>query len=284
MRYTRTLWALIAALALAKGAGAAEVEKQAEPPGPGSCSGVAGPGLFDGPVALGFFSADFGTARRACPRSEVGLGLLAGATIDNPDFYGTLSGGALLYGSYTLSPALEVFGALEAVKLQYVQNASLKGTTAALGQATVGASYTLLRQGRWLVAPSGRVMLPTDFSMPNVRTVGLELGGAASYQVNGNLELHGYLGGDLSAGLSAAGALPRPGLLASAGVQYAFASWIGVALDLDAHAGDSAYLAPALALRVALARAVGLEVGGTLPLLGTIRSNGALGVKVACRL
>ena len=284
MRRTWTLWAVGALLALAKGAGAAEVEKRVEAPGPASCSGVAGGALFDGPISVGFFSADFGTARRACPRSEVGLGLLAGAAIDTPDFYGSLSGGALLYGSYALSPALEVFGALEAVKVQYVQNASLKGTSVALGQATVGATYVLLRQGGLLLAPSGRVMLPTDFSMPNVRTVGLELGGAVSYQLTGNLELHGYLGGDLSAGLSAAAALPRPGLLASAGAQYAFAPWIGVALDLDAHAGESAYLAPALAVRVALGKALGLELGGKLPVWGTVRNEGALGLKVAYRL
>src|SRR5690349_13206232 len=88
---------------------------------------VGAPGMFDGPVAVSFFDADFATGRRARARTEVGLGVLGGATIDTPDFYGALGGGLQLYGSYAVpSQPLEVFAALEVVKVQYVQNASLK--------------------------------------------------------------------------------------------------------------------------------------------------------------
>lgn len=287
MKRTWMPWA-VAAL-VAAGANAAEpakkeVHQQAEPAPAGGCAGVMDRGLFDGPVALGFFSADYATGRRACPRSELGVGFLAGATVDTPDFYGALSGGALLYGSYAVLQPLELFGSLEAVKVAYVQNASLKGTSFYLGQATVGATYQVYRQGGLVVSPSARLMLPTDFSMPDVRTVGLELGAAASWRPMERLEVHGYAGGDVSAGISAAGALPRPGLLASAGVQYSVFNWGGVVLDINAHAGQAAYVAPALALRFAIARVVGLELGAAVPLAGTIRNNGAVGLKLSYRM
>lgn len=292
MKRTLTLWAVATLWALAVPAGAQEARPMPLAPlaeqrveaASGGCAGAVERGMFDGPVSIGFFSADYATGRRACARSEVGLGILGGAAIDTADFYGALSGGALLYGSYALSPALEVFGALEAVKLQYVQNASLKGTSVAMGQATLGATWAALRQGALVVAPSARLMLPTDFSMPNVRTVGVELGAAVSYRLSERFEVHGYAGGDLSAGLSAAGSLPRPGLLASAGAQYSLTPWAGAVLDLNGHAGEYAYLAPALGLRFTLAKVVGIELGGTLPLLGTLRNDAALGLKVAYRL
>jgi hypothetical protein len=245
----------------------------------------ASPGLFEGPVAVGFFDADFATGRRARARTEIGLGILGGAIIDTPDFYGALSGGALLYGSYALpSQPMEVFASLEVVKYQYVQNASLKGTSMSLGQASLGATYALLRAGGVTVAPSMRLMLPTDTSMPNVRTVGLEVGGAVSYQLLGALEVHGYLGGDVSAGLSAGSTLARPGLLISAGAQYSLASWFGAVLDVNGHLGDQRYLAPALGLRAAIGKSFGIELAGTLPLIGTIRNDAAVGLRLAYRI
>src|SRR4051812_44716213 len=166
----RTLWTwAVAAVLLAANARAGDVKTEA-----------VSSGLFEGPVTVGYFDADFATARRAVPRTELGLGLVGTASIDTSDFYGAISGGAVLYGSYALpSVPLEVFGQLQVLKVQYVQNASLKGLGYSLGQGSVGATYVVLRSGGLTVAPSMRLMLPTDTSMPNVRTVGLEAGGAA---------------------------------------------------------------------------------------------------------
>jgi hypothetical protein len=245
----------------------------------------ASPGMSDGPVAVGFFDADFATGRRARPRTEVGLGLLGGATIDTPDFYGAISGGAVLYGSYALpSQPMEVFASLQVVKVQYVQNASLKGISTSLGQGSLGATYALVHMGGLVVTPSMRLMLPTDTSMPDVRTVGIEAGGAASWRISGPFEVHGYLGGDLSAGLSAGSTLARPGLLVMAGAQYAFAPWLGAVIDVNGHLGEQRYLAPAIGLRAAIGKSVGIELGGTLPLFATIRNNGAVGLRLAWRL
>jgi hypothetical protein len=272
----RTLWTwAVAAVLLAANARAEEVKADA-----------MSPGLFDGPVPVGFFDVDFATGRRAIPRTEVGLGLGGGAIIDTPDFYGALSGGAVLYGSYALaSQPLEVFGQLQVFKVQYVQNASLKGTGYGLGQGSVGATYVLMRSATLTVSPSMRLMLPTDTSMPDVRTVGLEAGGAASWRAWGPIEVHGYLGGDLSAGFSSGSSLPRPGLLVTAGMQFSPISWFGAVIDVNGHlAFERWYLAPAIGLRAAIGKSVGIELGATLPLLGTIRNDAAFGLRVAYRM
>jgi hypothetical protein len=52
---------------------------------------------------------------------------------------------------------------------------------------------------------------------------------------------------------------------------------------VNAHAGPYAYLAPALGIRATVGKALGLELGGTLPLVGTLRHNAAGGLKVSYR-
>jgi hypothetical protein len=272
-------WTVAAAALLAAGARAGEV-KTGE-----VTANASSPGLFEGPVTVGFFDVDFATGRRATPRTELGLGLVGAATIDTPDFYGAISGGAVLYGSYALSSQpMEIFGQLQVLKVQYVQNASLKGLGYGLGQGSVGATYALVRTDTLTVSPSMRLMLPTDTGMPDVRTVGLEAGGAASWRVSRIFEVHGYLGGDISAGLSSGSALARPGLLVTAGLQLSPTPWFAVVVDANGHVAEAAYLAPAVGLRAAIGRSVGIELGATLPLLGTIRSNGAFGLRVAYRM
>ena len=49
--------------------------------------------------------------------------------------------------------------------------------------------------------------------------------------------------------------------------------------DLNGHLGESAYLAPAVGLRAAIGKVVGIELGATLPLLGTIRNDAAFGLR-----
>lgn len=64
------------------------------------------------------------TGRRACPRTEVGIGGRFGATIDTPDFYGALNVNGVIFGSYAIGPTIEVFGTLEAITYNYAQNAA----------------------------------------------------------------------------------------------------------------------------------------------------------------
>ncbi len=55
------------------------------------CARTPHVGLIDGPVTIGAYLGELGAGRRACPRSEIQLGLRGGAIIDTPKFYGALA-------------------------------------------------------------------------------------------------------------------------------------------------------------------------------------------------
>ncbi|MFZ5469340.1 MAG: hypothetical protein ACOZIN_07870 [Myxococcota bacterium] len=249
----------------------------------GHCAAERLRGLFEGPVAFGYYEADVATGRRACPRTEIGLGAKAGAVIDTPDFYGGIAADALLFGSYALDDTRELFATLELLHYQFVQNATLKGTSLGLGQLTAGMSFYGYQSGAFRGSTSARLMLPTS-TLGNARIVGAELGHALSWRGLSKLEVHGYLGLDFSAALSAGPALPRLGGLANVGVQYSPLPWLGLVLDVNTHIGGATdYLAPALALRVGT-RSFGAELGATLPLLGNDRHDAVGGIRLAYRL
>ena len=104
----------------------------------GGCEQWIAPALAEGPITFGFQSADVATGRRACPRTEVGFGMQGGAIIETANFYGAITAAGLLSGSFAVRPDLEVFATLEALRFQFVQNATLTGTTMHLGQLTIG--------------------------------------------------------------------------------------------------------------------------------------------------
>jgi hypothetical protein len=61
--------------------------------------------LPEGPVSLGLEDADLGTGRRVCPRTEAGLAVRLGATLDTADFYGAISANGVMVESY-LKPTM----------------------------------------------------------------------------------------------------------------------------------------------------------------------------------
>lgn len=289
MHRNRLLAALAAGALLATAPVFAEEVVASKPDAPtgSSCAAWPSRGLEEGPVGVGYYEADFATGRRACPRTEVGIGARGAAIIDTPNFYGDLMGDGLVFGSVALGPKLEVFGTLEFLRYEYVQNASLKGTQMSLGQATIGGTYVVLQQDALALAPSVRLMLPTSTASPNVRTVGAEVGAAATYRLLSRFELHGYAGVDFSAGLSAAESVPRFGGLVLAGAQFSPWDWFGVVLDVNAHFGERAaldYVSPALALRFRIYEGLGAELGATLPLAGADRHDALFGLKITYRL
>lgn len=248
------------------------------------CEAGKAAGLFSGPVTYGFYEADVGTGRRACPRTEVGVGGRAQLVVDVPDFYGNIVGTALVFGSVAVDAKTEVFGTLEAYNYNWVQNASLQGSRGTLGQLTLGATRILYRQGSLLLAPSARVMLPTSLGT-NARVLGAEVGVAYNQRLLAKLELHGYGGVDGSAGISAAPAYGKIGALLNFGAEWNFCSGFGVVVDANAHFARRAaldYLAPAVALRFRVGR-VGAELGATVPAVGADRHDVAGGLKVAYR-
>ncbi len=276
MNMSRLLVALVALLLLPTAA-------RAE----GGCEQWIAPALAEGPVPFGFLSADVATGRRACPRTEVGLGVQGGAIIETQNLYGAVTVAGLLSGSFAVRPDLEVFATLEAPRFQYVQNATLTGTTLHLGQLTVGGTYVALTRGPLVLSPSVRLQLPTSFASPRTRTVGGELGAAVLYRPTHRFEVHGYAGVDAALGLGAADSLPRAGFLMNVGTEYALCSGFAAVLDANVHFGHRAvldYVAPALGLRFRTGEHFGAELGASLPVLGAERALAIGGLKLTYRM
>jgi hypothetical protein len=253
-----------------------------EPPRHG-CTQWGSSALGEGPAALGYAEADVTTGRRACPRSEVGLGARFGAIIDTPDFYGSVSVNGLLYGSWALRRTTEIFATLEAVSFNYAVNAVLTSTQLTLGHMTAGATQVLVEGDQFVGSVSARLLLPTSFEIPGARLIGGELGASGSWRPANWLELHGYLGGDLSGAIGRAAGLPRGGAILIAGAQFTPFKWGGLVVDLNGRLGPLTYFAPTVAFRFAIGK-VGIELAATRPLVGTDRHTVIGGLRVNYRL
>ncbi len=274
--------------ALAQTPPEASAAQPAPPPVRASVCRAADEGLPEGPVYAALHEVDFATARRACPRTEVGLGGHGAAIIDTPNFYGALGAQALLFGSWALDERTELFATAELVQWTFAQNATLKGTSLGLGQLSVGGSRVVISDESLQLAPTARLMLPTATGAADVHLLGLEVGLAAQVRPHRLLEVHGYAGADLGLGVfSPAPAQPRLGALLVAGVQLAPWPWAALAVDLTAHLGHRAaldYVAPALALRFGLGRHFGLELAAGLPIAGADRHDFQGALRLSWRL
>ncbi len=276
---------LTAPLALADDGPAAPTTTEAaapRTPEPG-CSRWPAKALPEGPVSLGYAEADLAVGRRACPRSEVGLGVRLGATIDTPDFYGAIRADAVVFGSWALSPRWELFATLEAVTFTFAQNAVLTSTRITLGHATAGTTYVLYAGEALTISGSVRALLPTSFEIPGARLLGGEVGTSASWRPRRWLEVHGYVGGDLTGAVGRAAGYLRGGGILLAGAQLSPFDWGALVVDVTGRLGTISYLAPSVALRFRVG-AVGLELGATLPLVGTDRHDVIAGLRAAWRL
>ncbi len=245
-----------------------------------ACQGSA---LPEGPLALGFLEADWSTGRRACPRTEVGLGGRFAAIIDTPGFYGNLAVNGVLFGSWAARPDLELFGTLEAISYNYTQNAVLKASQLTLGNLTVGASWAYLRTARFTSALTGRLLLPTSLEIPGAHVAGIEVGDNASLRPLSWLEVHGYLGAEFTAAFSRAESLPRVGGVLLAGVALSPFDWGALVVDVNGRVGVTTWLAPAVGLRFKILR-LGIELGATLPVVGSDRHNFLFGGRFSWRL
>lgn len=260
----------------------AAIQPSYPPDPPKGCAAREGTGLGEGPVALGYAEADVATGRRACPRTELGIGGRFGAIIDTPDFYGALNAQGVVFGSYALRDTTELFATLEAVSFTFAQNAVLTSTQITLGNMTAGATQVLIQGQHFVGGVSARILLPTSFEIPGARLLGGELGATASWRPKEWVEVHGYVGGDLSGAIGRGPALVRGGAVLTGGAQFTPFSWGGVVIDLTGRLGALSYFAPTIALRFAIGK-LGIELGGTLPLAGTDRHNFIAGLRVNWR-
>ncbi len=285
--------ALVLAMALTLGAEEAPAETVATPAAPATetdsfdsakdCARWRAKGLNEGPVALGYAEADLSTGRRACPRTEIGIGGRFGAIIDTPDFYGNLAVQGVIFGSYALRDTTELFATLEAVSYSFAQNAVLTSTQITLGHMTVGATQVLFRGDTFVGSVSGRVLLPTSFEIPGARLMGGELGASGSWRPLRWLEVHGYLGGDLTGAIGRGPGLPRGGAVLVAGAQLSPFDWAALVVDVSGRLGALTSFAPTVGLRFKISD-LGIELGGTLPVAGTDRHDFIAGLRLNWRI
>jgi hypothetical protein len=266
---------------------AAEVAAKSEPQPdilllPAVCDQWDSKAMPEGAATVGYFEADVATGRRACPRTEVGVGGRFGAIIDVAHFYGNLGVNGVVSGSYAVNRKLEIYATLEAVSFSYVQTA-LKQTNVTLGHMTAGVTYQAYQLGSSFAgAISGRLLLPTSFQIPNARSIGIELGHASTWRPKSWLEVHTYLGGDFSAAISAGDSYPRFGGVLVLGAALTPLSWFSFVLDATGRLGAISYFAPTAALRFKVS-SLGIELAGTLPLAGNDRHNFIAGLRLSWR-
>jgi hypothetical protein len=261
-------------------------EATARPPAPAEPTGCGrwkAEGLGEGPIALGYGEADVATGRRACPRTEVGIGGRFAAIIDTPNYYGNLVVDGLVFGSVAINPKTEIFGTLAAVEWNWVQNATLKGSALTLGTLTLGATRQFYGDDRFLGAFSARLMLPTSLVTPNSKQFGVEVGHASTWRPRDWLEVHGYLGADFNTGIGLGPSLPRFGGVLTAGAQFSPVGWAALVVDATGRLGPKSYFAPTFALRFRVF-SLGIELAATLPVAGTDRHDFIMGGRFTWRI
>ena len=237
-------------------------------------------GLMEGPAAIGYGAADLVSGRRACARSEIGLGGNLGLVIDRPNFYGNIAAQGLLYGSYAINPKTEVFGTLAFLDYQQLIGA-LSTSTMSLGDLTLGINRGLYATNKIIGSLVVKVLLPTNSVAPNSRSMGGEVGHAISLRAVSWLEVHAYAGAGFTVGLSAA-PLPNLQLLGLVGVQISPSSWFSLVVDLNGGLAQRSFFAPTVALRFRISE-LGIEIGASKPLAGTDRHFVIGGARFAWR-
>jgi len=251
-----------------------------------ACARVREAGMVDGPVVLGLYDADFGTGRRACLRSELALYERFGATIDVPGFYGGVRADTIVSGSFRLRRHVEIFGALELVHWELVQNASIKATAIGLGQLTLGVQGLLLETRRFALSVYGRILIPTATWSPSAQTAGGDIGLGGVFRPRRDVELHAQLSADVAGGIVAGPGDVRGGTTIMLGVQYTPARWFAFAVDAAVVLGHRAPLdafLPELALRFRLWRGLNLELDATAPVGGGDRRLAIAALRLSYR-
>lgn len=257
----------------------------ASPARAGVCDAPTG-GLATGPVPVGFGPGTFGVPRRACPRTEVALGAMAGAIVEPENFYGNIDASALVGGSLALSPRLEVFGAVEPLLYRTVIS-SFSADHLGVGHTSVGATFVVVGGEALSVGVTSRLTLPTALGYyKNAFPVGVESGLVFALAPLDFLRLHAQASGLGSVALTAGDPNPRAGLLGLVGGELRFGEWASLVADVRARAlydADLDALSAALGLRARVWGGLGAELGVLVPLAGRERAAGIGTLRISYR-
>jgi hypothetical protein len=274
-------WARRASPALALAALLAPADARADP-----CRAFAH-GMGTGPVVAPLLDGGLGRAHRVCGRSEVALrggGLIL---VDTPNFYGRVSAGLTLEGSWAPTRRTEVFGGLELVRYDTVIS-SLTASRLGFGHTYLGVAHRGLLSERTSLGVQGKLVLPTAVGLyRDAWPVALDLGLAGQFAAHPKLHIHGHLG--LVASVAASRGAPdlRAGAVFTAGAEYLPIRRLAVVADLHGLFGYTAVVdvfAGALALRVSNLRRFGFELAGTFPFAGRERAQAVVMLRATVRL
>jgi hypothetical protein len=232
-------------------------------------------GMPDGPAGTFLYDGGLGMAHPICPRNEVGFGAGAYLLADTANFYGHIVASGNLGGRWAPTERFEVFGGVEFLRFDNVIGA-LSSSYLGLGHTHVGVSGLLWQGDTMGISANGKLVLPTapglyEQSFP----VGVDLAVAGAWSPSESVRLTAQVGGLGAAAFSGAGAYPRAGVQLHAGAELRPWRPLGVSLQVDAGFGYTApvdHVAAGLALRGAVGKRGGIELGAVIPLAGRERA------------
>ena len=243
------------------------------------------PPLVD-PVPLGVRDAAFDAQRGACLGPEMSARVVGLATIDTPNFYGTLGGGLVLGARFLPHHRVEVGVSARAVDYTFAQDAVVIAHDVRFGpviaHAAIGGPIAMNRDARWAAVLAWALPLTTA-DMDLVETAA-QAAVVASVRATPRWTAHAraaLLGGLARSDL---GTTTRGAFLVGGDAIVRATGWLGIGLGADAQAGWRGgfdHLLVRAGFRFAIGERWRIELGAGAPLGGEERANAAVTLGVA---
>jgi hypothetical protein len=241
--------------------------------------------LPDGPLVIGFEQADFGVARRACPRTEVAVGGGGRAIIEEASFYADLRGAARADVSFQPFDQLELALSLEPIFYEQVIQ-SFRASHLGFGDTSVSGTLLAFARESFALSVMARATLPTAFGYyQNASPVGFDAGLLSTLEPVDGIRLHG---GALALGsfaITKAAPDERGGLAMNLGADLVPFEWLAIVVDTHTQVLERDPLdrvAVGGGVRASLWD-VGCELGVMVPIAGADRHMAAVQLKLAYR-
>ncbi len=224
-----------------------------------------------GPVTAGLLDGDLGLGLPACGRSQVAMAGGGMLLADTFNFYGNLSAGLTLEGSYARGRG-QLLGGWEFLRYESVI-APLPSSFLGLGHLRLGGGYRLVEKENLAFSLHGQAVLPTTSGLyQNAFPIGFDLGLSAQIRAHEHIHVHGDVGLLGSVAVTSGDPQPRLGAAVTAGVELRPSRRFALVVDLYGNFGYGGepleVFAAALALRFADDKRFGMEMGATIPLAG----------------
>jgi hypothetical protein len=241
--------------------------------------------VSDGPMMVPLQQADFGVFRRACPRSEVALGVGGRAIVEEENFYADLRGNGRLDVSTQPFDALELHLSLEPLFYEQVIQ-SFRASHTGLGDASVGATLLAFTSDFLALSILTRATLPTAWGYyRNAHPFGFDAGLLLLLEPVTGVRLHAGVLALGSVAVTRADPDPRPGLGANLGMDFVIFDWLSIVTDLNGQAllrDPLDRITIGFGARASLGDAA-LEFGTAIPVAGADRHLGAALLRISYR-